>query len=946
MSHRAEPRVAIRVLGPVEVTVRGAPLEVDTRKAVALLVYLALAGRPVDREALAALLWPEADGSDARGAFRRTLSVLNAGLGPGALRIDRRAVALETGAVAVDVLRFRAALDRVRAHAHAPDETCASCLGDLEAAASLDRGELLAGFALRDSEEWDAWQRAETESHRRDLAAVLERLARTRAGAGDHRGAIEAARRWVALDPLHEPAQRVLIAALAAAGETGAAIRQYRNAVATLDRELGVEPLAETTALYEAIRDGTFVAPAAAASVAAMPAIPPARLPFVGRERELSVLLAAHRTAAPDGSVAILDGPPGIGKTRLAEELVAAVRAAGGSTLVATCYRGEQGIAFAAIADLLRDATGRPAAAARLAAVPVATRVEIGRLVPALLPPGAPPSPTTDPGARTRLLDAVASSLAALVTGPTPGLVVVDDLQWADGSTLEALTYLARRLAGRPLLLLLVLRREDLADAALAAVRTLERQRGVSSISLAGLGEPAVVELVVAAGAGPDIDAAALTRESEGLPLFVVEALAAPRPGGGAPAGVRALLDERTEGVGEVAGQVLVAAAVLGRSTDLAALRGTSGRSEEEAVAAVEELVARGLVRETSGPTGDPVYDLAHAMLRDVVLDRTSLARRRLLHRRAAETLRAADPRTPDLARLARIAVHERAAGRYREAARAHREAGDLARSLYANREAIDHLEAALALDHEDPGAIHEALGELRTRTGEYSAAVASLERAAATAPPGRLPSIERRLALAHQRLGDHGAAASHLLAALALLGPDDGARARIEAEQAVVALGAGDPVAAAAHASAVLGRADEDAVAAAHAHRVLGLLAAARGDTEEARAALEASLALARLANDPGLAIAAHNALALVAAAAGNAATALEHGSAALAEARRTGDLHLEAAVESNLGDVLHAAGRDEESRAHQLRAAALFAEVGGRPGELQPEIWKLSAW
>ena len=78
---------------------------------------------------------------------------------------------------------------------------------------------------------------------------------------------------------------------------------------------------------------------------------------------------------------------------------------------------------------------------------------------------------------------------------------------------------------------------------------------------------------------------------------------------------------------------------------------------------------------------------------------------------------------------------------------------------------------------------------------------------------------------------------------------------------------------------------------------------------------------------------IAAHNALALVAAAVGETPAALEHGLAALVEARRTGDLHLEAAVESNLADVLHAAGRDGESREHQLRAVALFAEVGGRP-------------
>jgi predicted ATPase len=642
----------------------------------------------------------------------------------------------------------------------------------------------------------------------------------------------------------------------------------------------------------------------------------------------------------------ILEGAPGIGKTRLASELVEAVRAAGGVVLATTCHRGEAGIAFEVIADLLRAGLTRPDAVERLAAIPGAARLDAARLVPALLPEGLPPpSAADDPGAKARLFDALAACLAALAAGPAPGLILVDDLQWADTSTLETLGYLARRPAARSLLLLLAVRREDLEEAGRMAIGSLERVRSAVVVRLVGLDEHAVAELVAAVGG--TLDAAALATESEGSPLFVVEALAEPRPAGVPPAGVRALLDERIDGVGEVASQVLVAAAVQGRAVDVATLQGTSGRSEDETVAALEELVRRGIVRESTTGEGEPVYDLAHAILREVALERTSLARRRLLHRRAAETLRALPARSLDLARLVRIAAHERAAGHDREAALAHRDAGDLARSLYANPEAIDHFEAALALGHEDASALHEALGELRTRTGDYAGAVSSLERAAATAAPReRLASIERRLALAHQRLGDHGAAASHLVAALAIIEAGDPARSRLVAEQAVVALGAGDLDAARERASSVLAQVGDDPVAAAHAHRVLGLLATSESRRDDAEASLVASLELARRADDPGLVIAARNALALVAASAGDTPAALEHGQAALAEARRTGDLHLEAAVESNLADMLHAAGRDAESRDHQLRAVALFAEVGGNPGELQPEIWKLSAW
>ena len=500
-------------------------------------------------------------------------------------------------------------------------------------------------------------------------------------------------------------------------------------------------------------------------------------------------------------------------------------------------------------------------------------------------------------------------------------------------------------MTGRPVLVLIAVRREDLDEHARIALGSLERLPGAAVVHLAGLDGSAVAALVAAAGGS--LDAAELALESEGLPLFVVEALAQPRPAGVPPAGVRALLEERIERAGEVAAQVLAAAAILGRAADVTTLRGTSGRTEDEVVAALDELLARGIVRERAAPEDvEPTYDLAHPAMIDAVVERTSLARRRLLHRRAADALWALPVRTRDLARLSRIALHEQAAGREEGAAMAHRDAGTLARALFANREAVEHLEAAQALGHPDVVGINEDLGDLGTRLGDYAGAVAALERAAALAVPARLAIIERRLALVHQRRGDHSAAGSHLAAALDLLGPDDPARTRIVAEQAVVALGAGDLDVAAERASTVLALGDGDPVAAAHAYRALGLLAIGRDDAAEARGSLESSLALARSAEDPGLVIAAHNALALVAGAGGDTAAALEHGHAALTEARRTGDLHLEAAVESNLADMLHAAGRDAESREHQLRAVALFAEVGGARGELQPEIWRLSAW
>ena len=246
--------IRICLLGPVTVEVGRSPLAVDTRKAVALLAYLAVTRRPASREAVAALLWPEADGPGARGALRRTLSVLRAGLGDRGLVIDRSAVGLDPSALEVDVWRFEEALAVARGHEHPGGVLCPVCRDALREAVALGRGEFMAGFALRDSDAFDEWQLAEGASYRRELAAVLERLARGEASARAWALAAPAARRWLELDSLHEPAHRLLMEVLARSGEPAAALTQYRDCVRILDRELGVAPLSETTGLAEEIR--------------------------------------------------------------------------------------------------------------------------------------------------------------------------------------------------------------------------------------------------------------------------------------------------------------------------------------------------------------------------------------------------------------------------------------------------------------------------------------------------------------------------------------------------------------------------------------------------------------------------------------------------------------------------------------------------------------------
>ena len=958
----AAPALSIELLGPVRVDVAGAPLAVDTRKAVALLAYLAVTDRPASREGLAALLWPDADGEDARGALRRTLSVLNAALG-GRLAIDRTAVALGED-VEVDLRTFRAALGRARAHGHGPDESCPACLAALEAAVALDRGDFMAGFALRDSETFDEWQLGEAESHRRDLAGALERLARGRLAGREWAAAGIAARRWLELDPLHEPAHRLLMTPLARSGEQAAAIRQYRECVRILDAELGVAPLAETTELYEAIR-----ADRSASTTPALP-VPPApasttALPLVGRNMELQALIRAYGSVGPDGRLLLIEGEPGIGKTRLAAAVAEAVRSAGGSVLETRAYAGEATIAFGAIVELLRGPLARPDATARLAAVRPGSLAEVARLVSIPgLNAASDPAATPDPFGRSRLFEGLAEVITALAAssgaGSVAGLVEIDDLHWADASTIEFVGYLARRLRGRLIAVLVTWRPEESSDEDRDRVaQTAERAGLVERATLGRLGRDEVARLAAATIGDRATDELvdALFAESEGLPLYIAEALAAPPStvdAGSIPGGVLALLRSRIVSVGEVAAQMLAAAAVIGRSFDLDTVRSASGRSEDEAIAGLDELVRRGLIREVEpGDGGSVRYDFTHGRLRDVAYEAQGLARRRLLHRRVAEALgTASGPATLDAGRWPLVAYHEGQAGRAAQAAEAHRRAGDLARSVFSNREAREHLETALALGHPAVVELHEALGDVLTLQGDYSGAIGHLESAAALAGPPRQAAIEHRLALVHARRGDWARAESHAAAALAAslaTSPGDTiARSAILADRSAIAHRMSDPAGAQRLASEALELAEDaaDGPSIARALDVAGIVDRGRGDGVAARSTLERAVHVAETTGDLGLQVASLNSLALVCADAGDRERAIALTVRALGLCERQGDRHSQAALENNLADLLHATGRGDVAIEHLKRAVAIFAEVGGQPGELEPEIWKLVEW
>jgi tetratricopeptide (TPR) repeat protein len=647
----------------------------------------------------------------------------------------------------------------------------------------------------------------------------------------------------------------------------------------------------------------------------------------------------------------VIRGEPGIGKSRLAGAIAQDARDAGAAVLSTAAYAAEQGIAYGPIVDALEQALRNPRQETRIRALGQATLAELARIVPALAPVARRTAEQADhAGVRIRLLASIADSLTAALAGPTPGVLIVDDIPWADRATIATLAYLIRRPAGRPFLMILTWRNEDLAgDSRVLADLALEHSP-TGDLKLERLAREHVETLVQLADPAGSWSSEALWTASEGLPLYLASALAAGREHRDGyppalPAGVRAVLSERLAAIDGVAAQVLAAAALIGRAFDEPTLRYASGRTEHELVDALDALGQRGLIRETARADGSPIFDFTHAAIRELSEESTSLARRRLIHRRIAEAIRLErSGAREDPGRLARIARHEREAGRDAEAAAAFREAGDSAARAYANDEAIQSYEAALGLGHPDAVELHVRIGELRTRTGEYRGAVRAYEAAAALAGAARLPSIEAALARTHLRAGDLVAAEGHLDAALA--GPADPAElASWLVDRAVIRRRGGDRVGAeraAAEAEAAAELAGDARVAGA-ARRIAGLIALDAGETSLAVAHLEIAVAVAAEDTDPSASIAALAGLALALAAAGEVDTAMGRGLEAVALCRRIGDRHAEGAVENHLADLLHAAGRDDESLEHLRRSAEAFSQVGGQPDELVPGIWML---
>ena len=311
------------LLGPPRIERDGAPVMVDTAKAIALLAYLVLTETSQRRETLIGLLWPESDPAHGRAALRRTLSALNKALGGERLLADPHTVGLDPGARPwVDVLQFRARLAACKTHGHGAAGVCPDCLGPLGDAVALCGGDFLQGFSLRDSLAFDDWQYHQGEILRRELDGALDRLARGLAARGEVEAALDYARRRTTVDPLNEAAHCQLMEIYAQAGQRPSALRQYGECARILRTELGVTPQRTTTSLYSEIAAGRMGSQPAVALLLEAPSPPPVTPPLAEQagpgplqetQRIVTVLFAdvsarqeAGQTPSPAGGVPTL----------------------------------------------------------------------------------------------------------------------------------------------------------------------------------------------------------------------------------------------------------------------------------------------------------------------------------------------------------------------------------------------------------------------------------------------------------------------------------------------------------------------------------------------------------------------------------------------------------------------------------------------------------------
>jgi predicted ATPase/DNA-binding NarL/FixJ family response regulator len=640
----------------------------------------------------------------------------------------------------------------------------------------------------------------------------------------------------------------------------------------------------------------------------------PGTLPLVGRAAELAELHAALDAAARGtGGSWLVSGPGGIGKTRLGRALIEETERRGWSAASGRAFPAEAGVPYALFADALLPIARRLDDAALL----VLTRgvAELTQIFPWLGGGAADAAASLAPDFRSRLHWHFTQFLRALAA-KQPLVIVLEDLQWADTSSLELLHYVARHLGDARLLLYCTYNPEKVRGVTLRALEQTVRELPHSrTLQLEPLSITAVEELVCRRFAVDHLVSrdfsTLLYGWTRGNPFFIEETLkllvAADdlRLEDGRwtgwqldalklPPSVREAITSRLENLSPAAREAAELAAIFGGRFRLESAAAVLRVEPHMLLSALDELRRERVIDETDAG-GDLTYEFAHPLIRETLYDGLSRARARLLHSAVAATLEAhygaaALDHADELAyHFGQAPMTDAPTDTSPKAVLYLAEAGRRALAKYANREAADYLAAALERVPPDSPTALEVSAELaraRQRLGEYAAALALWERvrdgALAAGDPTGAAAISRRMGLACYWSGDVECALRHFNEGLehALAAADTPLVVRLYTVKAACLQEVGQPQEALATAHAALLAAEEVSDPAVHArvHRTYLQLHLWLGDADLAHHHGARALELAEHSHDRPLAFTAHWAMGVLNAFGGDAVAVEKH--------------------------------------------------------------------
>lgn len=788
--------LTIRLLGIPEIRLDGRPLSFRTRKELALLVYLVVERGMHGRDSLMAMLWPESPQRSAAATLRTTLSRLRKALGSAG-----DVLITETGKIGVGSNSLiDLDLDWLSTAAHeytSPDE--------LRSILTVDRGEFLEGFSLRDAPAFDDWGSTLRGVCLRQLETVYDRLSQHQLSIQASAMAVETSARWVMRAPFSERAHRRLMAAQALNGQRPAALLTYHHLQETLKKELGLQPRRETVQLAKNIRRLGRVGPEYPDSLARVRrTVSKDRqrgltLPLVGRSDEHGHLVESfHQIGREEAQVVVMIGAAGVGKTRLVNAFRDWALLETPETEVWQGQALETGgrLAFQPVVEALRIRLDQVNAPEDL--LEDVWLAELSQLMPELRAryPDLPMPLTGDATfVRARLFESIAT-LGYALAAHHPSVLILDDIQWADADTLNLISYLARRWAemSAPILLLMTVRQEAYAaDAALREWLTrLGRDTSLTRLLLDTLDGEAVGELISqlaeeqADKTATSAFAAWLWAETQGLPFFIEallqmlieqDVLVAVGDQQAAydfpsalehihsvarvplPPGVREVLRARLAQHSKQAGALLLAAAVLGRSCTFERMCQIADLNEADSLDSLESLLDGRLL--TERPADREPYTLSHDYLREVVYTESNEARRRVYHRRALLAMEVANQPAAECAFHAIAAQLDEPAFRFSVAA------GSEVFASYALQDALTHFNTAreIARHMRDSGEdvdtglleqLYKQRGQLLELLQDDEAAQANYEEMRAEAVNRQSKTLELSGLIAQSNLHGH----------------------------------------------------------------------------------------------------------------------------------------------------------------------------------------------